>query len=286
MYKIALLGCENSHSAAFLDLISQGLYPDIEVIGVYSDEKESCDYLKEKYGVYVMNSYDEFVGKVDGIMITARHGDNHYKYAKPYLDDGIPMFIDKPITITVEEAEEFMAEARKRNVRLIGGSTCAYVKETLEMAEVFKSNELGEFVGGNLICPLHIFEKYGGFYFYAQHLVQIMTTVFGTGVKEVLAHKNGDNYTLIVKYDNFEITASYRCINHYVITVCGKDNAKTCTFTVDQDCFRHEMDEMKRLLDGGEQQFTYEEFILPVYLMNAIERSAKSGKWEKIFTEK
>ena len=38
MYKIAILGCENSHAKNFLDLISKGLYPDIEVVGVYSNE--------------------------------------------------------------------------------------------------------------------------------------------------------------------------------------------------------------------------------------------------------
>lgn len=285
MYKIAILGCENSHADAFLNLISQGLYRDIEVLGVYSDEAEPCKQLNDKYGVYVMNTYDELVGKVDGIMITARHGDNHYKYAKPYLPYGIPMFVDKPITIDIAEAEEFMSVAKKYGVRLCGGSTCAYVKETLEMSEVFKNNSLGEFVGGNLICPLHIIEKYGGFYFYAQHLVQIMTAVFGTGVREVFAHKNGVSYTLIAKYDNFEISASYCEINYYVITVGGKDNVKTSTFIVKEDCFRHEMDEMKRLIDGGAQNFTYNEFILPVYIMNAIERSANSGKWEKIYKE-
>lgn len=49
--------------------------------------------LHDKYGVYVATSYDEFVGKVDGIIITARHGDNHYQYAKPYLQCGLPMYI-------------------------------------------------------------------------------------------------------------------------------------------------------------------------------------------------
>jgi len=32
-----------------------------------------------------MKNYDDAVGKVDSVIITARHGDNHYKYAKPYL---------------------------------------------------------------------------------------------------------------------------------------------------------------------------------------------------------
>ena len=91
MYKIALLGVENSHAKSFLQLIQKGLYPEITVIGVYSCEPEASAKLHDEFGVYVAKSYDEFVGKVDAIIITARHGDNHYKYAKPYIKSGIPI---------------------------------------------------------------------------------------------------------------------------------------------------------------------------------------------------
>ena len=41
MYKIAILGCENSHANSFLDfIIKDKLYTDIEVVGVYSDDIE------------------------------------------------------------------------------------------------------------------------------------------------------------------------------------------------------------------------------------------------------
>ena len=120
MYKIAILGCENSHAKNFLTLISEGHYPDIEVMGVYSEESEAAQKLCDEFGVDVMENYYSLVGKLDGVMITARHGDNHYKYAKPYMADGIPMFIDKPITCSESEALEFMREARQKGIRLCG----------------------------------------------------------------------------------------------------------------------------------------------------------------------
>ena len=56
MYKIAILGCENSHANAFLDfLIKEKKYEDIEVAGVYSDEPEAMAKLKEAYGVEPVN---------------------------------------------------------------------------------------------------------------------------------------------------------------------------------------------------------------------------------------
>ena len=105
MFKIAILGCENSHANGFLNQLKNGRYPDVTVVGVYSDEEEPCKKLHDEFGVSIMKSYDELVGQVDGIMVTARHGANHYKYAKPYIESGVPMFLDKPITCNEEEAE-------------------------------------------------------------------------------------------------------------------------------------------------------------------------------------
>ena len=59
MFKVAILGCENSHANGFLSLIKAGKFPEIEVIGVYSDETETAEKLNASYGVAVMKSYDE-----------------------------------------------------------------------------------------------------------------------------------------------------------------------------------------------------------------------------------
>ena len=123
MYKIAFLGVENSHANAFLEYIyDKKAVSDIEVVGVYSNEPEAAAKLSEKYGIENAPSPDAFVGRVDGIVITARDGKYHYPYAKPYFESGIPMFIDKPITCTEEDAIAFMKDCKANNVRVCGGS--------------------------------------------------------------------------------------------------------------------------------------------------------------------
>ena len=140
MYKIAILGCENSHANHFLNLIIKDkVFNDIEVLGVYSDDVDAANKLKDEYGVYVAKSYDEFAGKVDGIVITARHGDNHYKYAKPYIKTGIPMFIDKPITVSEEDADKFKEELIKHNVKISGGSSLKHPDFIEELKNAVKA---------------------------------------------------------------------------------------------------------------------------------------------------
>lgn len=282
MFKIAILGCENSHAKSFLELIKQGLYPDVQVIGVYSDEIEAAEKLHNAYGVAVMENYDELAGSVDGIMITARHGDNHFKYAKPYLAYGIPMFIDKPITCDNAEGILFMQEAKHNGVRLCGGSTCAYLPETLALAEVVRDGSCGEVLGGNVVCPYYPNSPYGGFYFYAQHLVDVMIAIFGNKILKVRAEKMPGSLTLTAMYEKYCVQGTYVTEGgyYYGVSVYGSKSMRTELLTFGTNSFCHELDEMLHLLKGGQMRKSYEEFIQPVFVMNAIVRSVESGCWE------
>lgn len=283
MYKIAILGCENTHANKFLKLIREGNYPEIEVIGIYSNESEAVEKLNAEYGTHIMESYDELVGKVDGIMITARHGDNHFKYAKPYIESGIPMFVDKPITCSETEAEEFMRAAIKNGIRLCGGSTCAALKETLELADAVENKLCGELRGGSVVAPIYTDSPHGGFYFYAQHLIDIMLKIFGNGIKAVSAEKLPNSISLKVKYDGFDVLGTYvEHTGYYSAAVYGSKSAKTEILTFTPDSFKHEMDDMLALLKGGNMEKTYEEFIRPVFIMNAMLRALESGKTEQL----
>ena len=79
MKKIAILGCENTHADAFLKCIKgKEEFSDVSVVGVYSDDRAAAEKLNEKFGVPVMENFADAVGKIDGLVITARHGDKHY----------------------------------------------------------------------------------------------------------------------------------------------------------------------------------------------------------------
>lgn len=283
MFKIAILGCENSHAKHFTDLIAKGAYPDMEVVGVYSEKYSAAEALNREFGVPIMQDYAELAGRVDGVMITARHGDNHYRYAKPYLDDGIPFFIDKPITCNEAEAVEFMQVAKKKGLRLCGGSTCAALKETLELADDVQHGTLGEVRGGWVEAPIHMDSPYGGFYFYAQHLVEIMTTIFGNDMKRVRAHRDEKSVSFTACYDGFHVTGTYlESVPYYTAAVYGSEGARLETLTFSPDNYRHEVNDMHDLLVGKDMKKSYSDFIKPVFIFNAILRSMESSDWESV----
>ena len=277
MKKIVILGCENSHANHFLKAIKDE-YTDLEVIGIYSDEVEAAKKLNEEFGVPMMNSFDEAVGKVDGVVITARHGDNHYKYAKPYINDKVPMFIDKPITCKGEEALEFMRELKAAGIKITGGSSLRQAKVIKELRGFRENNVGGETLGGFVKAPLQNGSVYGGFYFYAQHLVEMVLEVFGRYPKSVKAfNSKSEQKTVVFRYEDYDVTALYteNSYKYYAVRVATEENAGG-DVTLD-GCFTAEFREFYDLLLGGEQIMSYEDFISPVFVMNAIAESLETG---------
>ncbi len=284
MYKIAILGCENSHADAFCNYaLNSGKINDVEIVGVYSDEEKPRKRLNEKFGVYVARSYDEFIGKIDGLMITARHGDNHYRYAKPYIESGIPMFIDKPITISESDAVAFMKELKANDVRITGGSCCMHDSYVQYLKYTVSNGRYGKTYGGFLRAPLSPDENYGGFFFYSQHLVQVMCEVFGYYPNSVNMFEKGDVLTFVARYKDYDVTGEFVKGNYtYYVSASLEKDVLGDTYLVDSSLFAIEFERFYELLNGGKQRQSYEEFIAPIFILNAMQRSLKNGKEEVI----
>lgn len=283
MKKIAILGCENSHANAFLNfIIKDKKYPEIEVVGVYSDDDEAAQKLCDEYGVKKASSYDEFVGKVDGIIVTARHGDNHYKYAKPYIKSGIPMFIDKPVTVSEDDANEFFKELKDNNVRVCGGSVCTFSSLVGEMKKCVEEKGDGEIFGGYLRAPIIMENPYGNFFFYSQHLVEVMSVIFGYYPESVKAYRKEKTVNCTVRYEDYDVnllfTEGSNCYSAYVSCL---DKVLGGDYSLD-GLFEMEFEAFNQLLLGGKMKKSYEDFFAPVFVLNAIDRSLKSGNEEEV----
>ena len=284
MKRIAILGCENSHANNFLKFIKEKEeFSDVEVVGVYSDDITASEKLRDSFGVPILENYTDAVGKIDGLVITARHGDNHHKYAKPYIESGIPMFIDKPITVSEDDAIEFMRALKASGVRITGGSSLKFDSGVIKLKNDLANDEGGKTLGGYVRAPYQSENEYGGFYFYAQHLVEITCEIFGRFPLSVTAQKNGKQIHVLFHYEKFDCVGLYTDNSYvYFASRMAEKGAKGLVLDVGSECFRREFEEFYNLLNGAEQSVTFEEFASPVFIMNAIMRSLESGKTENI----
>ncbi len=278
MYKIAILGSENSHCAGFASVLAprsgEKRFPDLELIGIMGDEASNLAVTEKTAVSRSSTDPAAYAGEVDAVMITARHGGLHLPYALPYLRDGAKLWIDKPITASVDDARELVRLAREKHLLLCGGSSLAGAAGTVRMKALARE-KAGSVTGGHVTAPVNLVNEYGNFWFYSQHRVQMVTEVFGQGIVSVEAKRKGDGVPAVFHYPSFDVTAYFG--TGYSITVYLGGYGVACErIDLGADYFMPELEEVAAMLRDGRVRQTPEELVYPVLVIDALIRSMEA----------
>ena len=282
MFKVAIIGTENSHAMGFSQVLApksgEKVFPDIELIGVCGDEKSNAAIAEKTAVPFFTDDPNAFLGKVDAIMVTSRHGGVHLKYAKPYMEQGCKIWLDKPITASVEDAREVVRIVKEKNLLLCGGSSLAGCEGTLKN-KAFVSENAAKVTGGHVTAPVSLENDYGNFWFYSQHLVQMTTEVFGQKIVTVEARKKKDGVHAVFHYPEYDVTAYFGA--GYAISVyLGNYGVKSTDVNLSGDYYMAELLERADMLRNDHVRQTPEEVVYPVYVIDALIRSMENGAAE------
>ena len=283
-FRIGIVGGENSHANEFSFAINMPdengnyRYPDCRVTCIGGHYREANEAVAREFKIdNVFDNFEEMVPVVDAVIITARDGKYHYEFAKPFIDAGIPAFIDKPFTVDSDEARSLIALAKEKRVPLCGGSVLKFTNGILKLSKLVKETD-EEIMGGALSAPVALNSEYSGFFFYASHLVEMTLATFGYNPKSISAKRHDKTVCATINYDNFSVT------NHFK-EGCGSYTAEVYT---SKDTYfekldfagagEREWDVFVDMLRTGKMYNTYEELAIPVYYMEAIKRAYESGE--------
>ena len=93
---------------------------DSKIVGVVDIAEERALSAAEKYNCEGFFDHRDLIGKVDAVSIAAPTG-SHHKIARDFLESGVDVLLEKPITATIEEADELVSIAdEKRAILQIG----------------------------------------------------------------------------------------------------------------------------------------------------------------------
>lgn len=278
--KIAILGTENSHADAFAKLIKTDPdFADLELIGAYGyDDAANQRLLDAGLVTRFVEKPEDFLGEADGVLVTARHGDHHWEYALPYVKAGKAAFIDKPFTVREDYADELIRAAKESGALLCGGSSLKFLRDLVPLKQYAAENTV---VGGHVAAPVNMVNDYAGFYFYAQHLIEMMFAVFGKDVRAVTAHcpdPSKNRVSVIFDYGNFDVTATYSGSYEYSVTVLTEQGSQRIATHDLGDCYKRELTEFAEMARSGKAVCTPEELKKPLTLLHCVEQSYTQGK--------
>lgn len=55
---------------------------------------------------HVVTCYIDMIGRVDAVLLARDDAENHLRFAEPFLRQGIPIYIDKPIALSIDNLEK------------------------------------------------------------------------------------------------------------------------------------------------------------------------------------
>ena len=133
---IALVGC-GAISKVHLDIIKNN--KSAEIVCLVENDEEKARELSKEYNLKIIQDYKEILDRedIDVVHITTPHY-NHYEIALEFIKHKKNLLIEKPLTLSVKEAENLVRETEKNGVysaivyqnRL--NKTSSYLKKILE----------------------------------------------------------------------------------------------------------------------------------------------------------
>lgn len=199
-------GAKGGHALNILKILSN--IDEIEVSGLYGEETDETKELAEAFGIgFVAENAEDLVDKVDAVFVLFRRGDKHKEYAMPFIKKGLPVFIDKPFTCDVSEAEEIVAAAKKSGSIICGGSYIKYSSAAKNIARNMPEEELIQ--SAVVAYPTVMNSPYGGLHFYSHHLIETMLKVFGSKPISIKTVETAGCPIAVANYGKFSVIMNF-----------------------------------------------------------------------------
>ena len=204
--RVGIIGTDTSHVPAFTKLLNgdaatpdhvpgarvvaawKGGSPDLEESA--SRVEQFAEEIRTKYGVEIVPDIATLLGKVDAVLLESGDGRPHLAQVRAVIAAHKPVFIDKPLAATLEDAREIARLAQAAGTPWFSSSSLRF--GAIGAAKPAGATGVSTW-GPGPFEPHHYLELA----WYAIHPVELLYTLMGPGCAEV-TRTSGENEDVIV----------------------------------------------------------------------------------------
>ena len=194
--RIGMIGLDTSHVSAFTKVLNdpadKNHVPGARVVAAFkggsadiASSRDRVDKFTEelttKYGVKLVDSIEELCTQVDCVMLESVDGRPHLAQARPVIEAGKPLFIDKPMASSLKDALEIFHLAREKKVPVFSASSLRFGKET----QAVRNGSIGKVLGAETFSPVNVEPTHPELFWYGIHGVESLFAVMGPGCVSV-----------------------------------------------------------------------------------------------------
>lgn len=134
-------------------------------------------------GIPIVERPEDLLGHIDAVLILSLCGTAHVSRVKPFLEAGIPAFVDKPFACSLADAVEMARLSEQHNTLLMSASAIRFADE-VQSIERLKPT-LGEVRGAVTFGPAKRSSSNPGLFHYGIHAVEMLLQLMGHGCESV-----------------------------------------------------------------------------------------------------
>lgn len=132
--------------------------PGARVTHVWVQDRSAAEHVAAASRIStVVDSYEEMIGHVDAVLLARDDAEHHLEMSIPFLDAGLPVYIDKPVALTLGDLA-MLYRHQRHDAQIFSCSPMRFAEE-LRLDEQDRS-ALGEIRHVQAIVPKS-WEKYG-----------------------------------------------------------------------------------------------------------------------------
>lgn len=181
---LGVVGDESTHLDALLAWLGERAHAGLELAAVVAPSRS--------WAVPAVRSPHDLVGRVDAVAVFSRNASTHRAAAEPLLRAGLPVFVDKPLALTLLDAHGLFAAARAGGGRLASFSSLRHQATVLELAR--RTSNTARAV--RVVGPTDPTSPFGGRAFYAPHAIELALALASGPVSDATAAVSGDEVLL------------------------------------------------------------------------------------------
>jgi len=288
--RIGIVGAENTHCAAVAKTLNiEKKCGSARVLAVWGETTALAHKAANEGNISkIARRPEDMLGLIDGVMIDHRHPKYHAKAARIFMEHGIPCFVDKPFTYTSAEGVRLLRDARKKGVPITSFSVIPE-QEGFKKDFLKKIKKAGKILLISSSGPCDFKSRWGGIFFYGIHQVDAVLKAFGGGIKSVRvikAPRGNASCVIVMKYANPGPLVSLSCVTGGATGFCF--NAMGTKATViyenrfDPNPYLSGIKKFIKMFRTGKEPFTYGEIMEPICVLEAIDRSWRTGKEARV----
>ena len=232
--------------ARYLDARSPGEIglPQAQVTHVWAQSPEvSAGIQAACYVDHAVEEIDDFIGKVDAVIIARDDYENHYDMAKSLLEAGLPVFVDKPLSLDLKELRFF--EPYLRRAKLMSCSGFYFARELDGVRSRLQEGEPPPvYLSATVI---------NGWAKYGIHMVEAACSLLPSEPLEVTSVPFLEESFVIRMSDGavVQINALGNVVKTFDLSIVGKGSSERFTLTDNFSAFKRTLIAFIRMVETG-----------------------------------